>query len=298
MDPEQELKLIEDMQKENLNENLEDKFLSQSRRKADLDFLDEISKVSTLSKKSKIATMKGKIPFLKSNLPSINFINDNIDDKVNAASDTYDIKNNVKHAEATDTMKESGINSFREQGETSKFVKKYEIIEELKFENVFGMFFRDRNLWKNMSKKTRSDFSNKLCDLFIKFDNLDYRKLSIKKVLQSENNDRYDTAEDNEENQLLLYLNENKKYFYFLNLRIKLLFFLNNLGCDHHTLSYRLQEKLNQLKDDILMMQCDINYLRKFGLKNEKINILSSSYFLVSNNTFDDVSKILSKMNF
>ena len=164
--------------------------------------------------------MKGKIPFLKSNLPSINFINDNIDDKVNAASDTYDIKNNVKHAEATDTMKESGINSLREQGETSKFVKKYEIIEELKFENVFGMYFRDRNLWKNMSKKTRSDFSNKLCDLFIKFDNLDYRKLSVKEVLQSENNDRYDTAEDNEENQLLLYLNENKKYFYFLNFLI------------------------------------------------------------------------------
>ena len=81
----------------------------------------------------------------------INFIND----KVNAASDTYDIKNNVKHAEATVTMKESGINSFREQGETSKFVKKYEIIEELKIENVFGMFFRDRNLWKNMSKKTQ-----------------------------------------------------------------------------------------------------------------------------------------------
>ena len=66
-----------------------------------------------------------------------------------------------------------------------------------------------------------------------------------------------------------------------MNLRIKLLFFLNNLGCDHHTLSYRLQEKLSQLKDDILMMQCDINYLRKFGVKNEKIQKIKIFFIFI-----------------
>ena len=299
LDPEQEFKLIEDMRKKNSNENhLEDQLLSPIRRKADLDFLDEISKVSALSKKSKFLTGKEKILFLKTSLPTVNIIYNNGDQEVKIASDCQDIKNNGEEEEESVNSRETVINSFREQGEASDTVKKYKNIAELKIENVFEIFLEDKNLWKEMSKKTKTDFSNKLCDIFIKFDNLHYMELSKEGISESRNSDLNSTRGDNEENLLQLYSNENKKYFYFLNLRIKLLFFLNKLGCDQPTISYRLQEKLIQLKDDICIIQCDINYLRKFGIQNEKFKNLSFRPFFFSNKTFVEIFGSLSKMNF
>ena len=123
-------------------------------------------------------------------------------------------------------------------------------------------------------------------------------ELSKEGISESRNSDLNSTRGDNEENLLQLYSNENKKYFYFLNLRIKLLFFLNKLGCDQPTISYRLQEKLIQLKDDICIIQCDINYLRKFGIQNEKFKNLSFRPFFFSNKTFVEIFGSLSKMNF
>ena len=171
--------------------------------------------------------------------------------------------------------------------ETHKFEKKYQTIENLKIEHIFNIFLVTKNLWEKMSKKAKTEFSNKFGDFFIKFNDLDYVPYDMCVTEANLINDNKYKSDDRERN-LDLFLNKNKKYFYFFNLRIKLFIFLYQFDCKYENLSYKLQENLIKLKNDINFVQTDLQYLRNYNVEKNNENYYNNDKNSNINNIYED----------
>ena len=126
-----------------------------------------------------------------------------------------------------------------------------------------------------MSSKNKIEFSILISELLLKINGFDYYPpLTIPKDLntsktqsKAENSNSINSTNLEEiyqkrDEEIQLYIDRNKKYFYFLNVRSLLLSFLNKCGIDKLTVSPQLrnnilliEEGIRTSLDDILSLQ-------------------------------------------
>jgi hypothetical protein len=125
--------------------------------------------------------------------------------------------------------------------------------------------------WQRISSKNKIEFSILISELLLKITDTNYHSISnISKDLNTSttqakaensnsiNNSNLKVRNQKRNEEIQSYINTNKKYFYYLNIRIQFLSFLNNCGIDKFSVSPQLRNNILLIKDDVRTSLDDI----------------------------------------
>lgn len=246
---------------------------SVDKKQADDDFFTEIENVSKFSKKMKKITVMDKNKISKNiGLNKIKRIPGEIMDKIG-----------VKSTSSTSTSSSPPFSSSSSASTTTEkpspsspaTASSHSNNDVFDLKNVLSVLQSSGLNWRRMSSKNKIEFSILISELLLKINGFDYYPpLTIPKDLntsktqsKAENSNSINSTNLEEiyqkrDEEIQLYIDRNKKYFYFLNVRSLLLSFLNKCGIDKLTVSPQLrnnilliEEGIRTSLDDILSLQ-------------------------------------------
>lgn len=137
--------------------------------------------------------------------------------------------------------------------------------------NVLSILQSSGLKWQKISPKNKIEFSILISELLLKMSDIDYYPPStisedlITSTPQAKaensnsiNNHNLKEINQKQKEEIQSYMNKNKKYFYFLNIRILFLSFLHNCGIDKLTVSPQLRNNILLNEDDVRTSLDDI----------------------------------------
>ena len=275
-------------------ESLSNSLFLVEKKQADDDFFTEIHNISKFPKKVKKNSLKDKNKNSKNIvLNEYKKVSGELFEKIVINGQLSSSLSSLNPSSSSSSSTPTSTSTIIAEESPTKIQTKvsYSTTNLIDLKNVLSILESSGFQWHRIASRNKIEFSIAISELLVKINEMNYyppdnifndqctsRTDANQPQIQSTNN--HGEINEKQENMSLSYLKKNKKYFYFLYVRLSILIFFNNCGIEKTNVSPQLRNNILQIEEEVRANLYDLSLLSTITQKHDIHMINSLRQFL------------------